>query len=170
VFFIAVVMLWVFINVDYAGREEMSALALKDNDWRDDIFADVVADFNQYYTLLHEVEYKNDEALPVNADNRDEAVRFLRVAFSDELAQNIADYYLNYDPDGRLYVIPTDSIPLITQEDQSRCQITLITPQEANLCVVFPDCYAPGDEVRYTVRLKKDGKRWIICDLDVTTS
>ena len=132
------------------------------------IFVDLVHDFQLYNSLLSEVNYYGLNAIPIHARTIDEAVNYLETGFESELARSISTYYLQYQEDiKRLVVIPTESIPIITENDLDKINMTYIDEQKVVLQRVYFDCYFPGDAYLYTIFMIKVENRWEINSLSL---
>lgn len=132
------------------------------------VFKAVVSDFGLLSSLLGDVTYVSDSIYPVvrKADTYQEAIDYLSEGFSTNLADSIVNYYLAWDEELQgLVVIPTDSIPIITEKDRKQCFIVFISPYHAVVQALYRNCYAKGDSYTYTVHLQKVGIKWQISEL-----
>lgn len=132
------------------------------------VFQAVVGDFALLSSLLDDVAYVSTSIYPVvrKVDTCQEAIDYLSAGFAPDLAASITNYYLAWDKElQRLVVIPTDSIPLITEKERGQCRMVFISPHHAVVQCLYSDCYVEGDSYIYTVHLQKVGIKWQISKL-----
>ncbi len=131
-----------------------------------DVFNDIVTDYELYTSLLNYTYYDEPYQVLTLVSSPEAAYNYLSAGFSPPLAQAIADYYLQWVPQlGKMAVIPTDSIPVITAADQPYVKIKRISPTKVVLERIYTDCYAIGDRWLYRITAYQEQSRWIIVDL-----
>jgi hypothetical protein len=131
-----------------------------------DIVSGIVTDFELYTSILGDTYYDDPYLVLTCFDSPESAFKYLSAGFSPPLAQAIVDYYLQWVPQlGKLSVIPTDSIPVITADDQPYIKIKRISPTKVILERIYSDCYAKGDRYLYRITAFQEESRWIIVDL-----
>lgn len=131
------------------------------------VFQSVVNSFDLLAALMKDVSYAGDSVYPTvnKASNFDAAIEYLSAGFQPELAASIANYYFGWDEESaRLVLIPTDSIPMITADDQGKVQITFISEHQAVLQRIYENCYAGENQYLYSVYVDKLESGWIISD------
>lgn len=130
------------------------------------IFNDVVKDFAVYNSLIRDVYYLNEYNVTEHAADINSAIEYLSQGFSPDLASNIAHQYLKWIPEiEQLSVIPTDSIPLIAENDRHYIKLEWLDEDHVILERSYMDCYEIGDHYIYYITCVNKGKRWIIVDL-----
>lgn len=98
------------------------------------IFDNIIADYALYTSLLNQTYYSEQSQILTCVDSPAAAVEYLSPGFSRSLAQSLVNYYLRWVPDlGKMAVIPTDSIPVITAEDKPYVNTRRISPDEVVL-------------------------------------
>lgn len=142
-----------------------------DNQGTDDfdrIFSDIVADYGLFTSLCQDVYPFQQFNLALHATSPDTARDYLSTGFSPDLAQAISTCYLQWIPEiGKAAIIPTDSIPVITNEDRCRLTMRRISPDEVIMERTYSDCYSIGDRYLYSITVRCSMSRWIICDLQL---
>lgn len=132
------------------------------------IFTNIIADYEVYTSLLSHTYYYEPYQVLTCVDNPESAVSYLTAGFSHSLSQSIADYYLHWVPQlGKMAVIPTDSIPVITAADLPYINVHRKSPDEVVLERIYTDCYELGDRYLYRITAHKEESRWIIVDLSL---
>jgi len=130
------------------------------------IFDNITADYALYTSLLEQTNYFEQYQVLTCVENPESAVEYLASGFSLPLAQSLVDYYLLWVPElGKMAVIPTDSIPVITAEDKPYINIHRISPDEVIMERIYTDCYEMGDRYLYRITAHQEKSRWIIVDL-----
>ncbi|CFY00119.1 Uncharacterized, partial [Syntrophomonas zehnderi OL-4] len=132
------------------------------------VFMSAVRNFRLLSLLLGDTVYVSDSIYPVvrKADTYQEAIDYLSEGFTTDLADTIVNFYFAWDEEmQKLVVIPTDSIPMITEKDRRQCTIVFISPYHAVVQSLYRDCYAQDDIYTYTVHLRKIGVKWQISEL-----
>ena len=133
-----------------------------------DIFEDIIADYALYASLLYDVYPVDQYRVSLHANNPDAASAYLRGGFTPALAADIAGYYLQWLPDiEKMAVIPTDSIPIITEADKLYLSIEWISPDKILIYRTYNDCYEPGDRFLYRIIAQAQEDNWIIEDLQL---
>jgi len=133
---------------------------------RDLIIENIIADYALYTSLLYQTYSWEQYQILSCVDNHESAVEYLAPGFALPLAQSIVDYYLLWVPElGKMAVIPTDSIPVITAEDKPYLNIHRISPDEVVLERIYTNCYEIGDRYLYRITAHQEKSRWIIVDL-----
>jgi len=132
------------------------------------IFEDIIADYALFTAMLNQTYFFKQYQILTCVDNTDAAVEYLAQGFSLPLAQALVDYYLLWLPElGKMAVIPTDSIPVITNGDKPYMNIRRISPDEVVLERIYTNCYEMGDRYFYGITAHKEKSRWIIVDLNL---
>ena len=129
------------------------------------VFRAVVADFAIFSSLTGDVRYVRDSVYPeiLQASTQEEAIALLSKGFQKDLARDLACYYLAWDEAlERLVLIPGDSIPMITAQDESETEVIFRNDHQARLRRLFYNCYAEGDCYRYIIEAEKEGTTWKI--------
>lgn len=132
------------------------------------VLKSVVNSFDLLAALMQDVSYTRDSVYPTvnKANNIDAAIKYLSTGFQPELAASIANYYFGWDEESaRLVLIPTDSIPMITPDDQDKVQITFINENHAVLQRIYENCYAGENQYLYSVYVDKLESGWKISEL-----
>ncbi len=134
----------------------------------DRIFQDTVADFALYTSLLYDVYSLNQYRVSLHANNPESAATYLTGGFNPSLATDIVGYYLQWLPEfNKIAVIPTDSIPIITEADKSFLKMQRISPDKVILERTYTDCYELGDKYLYRITAEQKDGHWIIVDLQL---
>lgn len=130
------------------------------------IIDNITADYALYTSLLNQTySFKQYQILSC-VDNPAAAVQYLAPGFSLSLAQSLVDYYLLWVPEvEKMAVIPTDSIPVITNEDKPYINIRRISPDDVVLERIYTNCYVLGDRYLYRITAHQEQSRWKIVDL-----
>jgi len=132
----------------------------------DKIFFDMVADYELFTSLCQDVYPFQQYNLALHATNPDTANAYLSTGFSPDLAQAISTCYLQWLPEiDKIAIIPTDSIPVITNEDRGCLNMRRISPDEIIMERIYSDCYIIGDRYLYSITARRSSSRWIICGL-----
>jgi len=134
----------------------------------DIIFSDIVADYELFTSLCRDVYPFQQYNLSRHATSPDTAEAYLSTGFSPDLAQAISTCYLQWLPEiGKIAIIPTDSIPVITNKDRNCLNMQQISPEEITMERIYKDCYSLGDCYLYRITARRSISRWIICDLQL---
>ncbi|MEN6349480.1 MAG: hypothetical protein ABFD08_08840 [Syntrophomonas sp.] len=134
-------------------------------------FTAMVNSFELYEALLQDVYEIKNNRIPLHGESAREATDFLSAGFSEELAQNIVETYMQWNPElQKMVIIPCDGIPTI-----SAGEINTITCSQAdgNMVVFqrrYDDCYMQGDCYIYSITLKNYPTGWKIEELDLDES
>ncbi len=134
------------------------------------VFAAAMNSFELVSSLFNDVNYVKNSIYPVavKVDSYQNAVNYLCQGFQPDLAENIAHYYLAWDEDlQKMVVIPTDSIPLITEADRKDSTIVLINDHHAVVQRIYNKCYAENDSYTYIIHLQKEDSVWKISELSL---
>jgi len=164
ILFITILMLFIFPSTTLApGRTDGATEAIFDQ-----VFADLVADYALYSSLLQDVCPLNQHTISLRANSRSEATACLSEGFALPLAQSIVDCYLQWVPEhGKMAIIPTDSIPIITAADKPYLKMRRISPEEVVLERIYIDCYEIGDRYLYKITVHHKELRWIVVDMQL---
>jgi len=136
----------------------------------DKIFSDIVADYALFTSLCQDVYPFQQYNLALHATSLDTAKDYLSAGFSPDLAQAISTCYLQWLPEiNSIAIIPTDSIPVITNEDRNCINMRRISPEEIIMERIYSDCYSIGDRYLYSITARRSLSRWIICDLQLVS-
>ncbi len=136
----------------------------------EEVFTAVVNSFARFSSLINDVYYHKESVYPVvtSAYNIKEATEYLKTGFQVDIAANIANCYLGWDEElARLVVIPTDSIPLITNADQQESSIVFINENHAVLQRSYQKCYTEQDNYIYTIHVIREESGWKISELSL---
>ena len=132
------------------------------------IFDDITADYALFTALLDQTYSIGHYQILTCVDNSESAVKYLTPGFALPMAQSLVDYYLQRVPElGKMAVIPTDSIPVITATDKPYMNIHRISPDEVVLERIYTNCYEIGDRYLYRVTAHQEESRWKIIDLSL---
>lgn len=130
------------------------------------VINEIIADFGFLGSMLADTESYQGYAAVSRFGDLDSAVDHLSQGFEPELAQNITQYLLAYNPDiNRVVIIPREFIPVITAADRPHLRITHLSNESVIARRYYEDCYLLGDRYRYTIEAHKRSDRWIISDL-----
>jgi hypothetical protein len=141
---------------------------ISNEDQLNPVLEDIVADYELYSSLLHDVYYENDYLITNHANTLESASAYLAKGFDQTLAQSMAGYYLKWLPElNKLAVIPTDSIPIISSVDRAYLNMQRISPDKVIIERVYTDCYEPGDKYLYSILAVFKGGHWIISNLQL---
>jgi len=133
-----------------------------------DIFKDIVSDYALYESLLLDIYSVNQYRVSIHADDPIAACAYLSGGFDTTLAQTITDYYLQWIPElNKMNVIPTDSIPVITDSDKPFVNMKRLTPDTVVLERIYNNCYEMEDQYLYRITAQKRGIRWIVIDIQL---
>ncbi len=134
----------------------------------DQVFADLIADFSLYTNLLQATYVTNEYTVAVHTDDPTAAVAYLQQGFGLELAQAIADCYLQWLPEhNKMKIVPTDSMPVITATDKPYLEMQRLSPHELIIKRSYADCYEVGDRYIYIITMETHSKRWIVTNLEL---
>ena len=134
------------------------------------VFRCVVADFAIFSSLTGDVRYVRNSVYPeiLQASTQEEAIDLLSKGFQKDLARDLACYYLAWDEELELLVlIPCDSIPVITAQDEDETEVIFRNDHQARLQRLFYNCYAEGDCYRYIIEAEKEGTQWKISSVSL---
>jgi len=134
------------------------------------VFRSVVADFAIFSYLTGDVKYVRDSVYPeiLRASTQEEAIDLLSKGFQKDLARDLACYYLAWDEGTeQLVLIPGDSIPTITAQDEAETEVIFRNDHQARLQRLFYNCYAEGDCYRYVIEAEKEGTQWKISSVSL---
>jgi len=132
------------------------------------IFKDVISDYALYESLMLDVYSIDQCRVSIHADDPISACAYLSEGFDPVLAQTITEYYLQWIPElDKMGVIPTDSIPVITDADKPFVNMKKITPDKVILERIYTNCYEMEDQYLYRITAQKKGIRWIVVDLEL---
>lgn len=134
------------------------------------VFHSVVADFAIFSYLTGDVKYVRDSVYPeiLRASTQEEAIDLLSKGFQKDLARDLACYYLAWDEGTeQLVLIPGDSIPTITAQDEAETEVIFRNDHQARLQRLFYNCYAEGDCYRYVIEAEKEGTQWKISSVSL---
>lgn len=130
------------------------------------VINEIIADFSFLCSILAEAESCEGYPVVSRFGDLDSAVDYLSQGFEPELAQNIAQYLLTYNPDiDRVVIIPSEFIPVITAADRPYLQITHLSSELVIAQRYYEDCYQLGDRYCYTIEAHKRSDHWKISDL-----
>lgn len=132
------------------------------------IFADIVSDYELFISLTRDVDTMSQYQVSRHAKTPDAATCYLSPGFDPVLSQALVDYYLQYLPNPELLaVIPTESIPTITEVDKPYINLKHISSEQVILERLYEDCYIPGDRYLYRITARYNSNRWVITDLQL---
>jgi hypothetical protein len=133
------------------------------------LYDDLIFDFQVFTRLLADTIEEEQGLYLRSAKDIDQAVRILSTAFAPELAFELANYYLSWDPRRELlWVTAMESIPIVTAADLPGCAV-IFTGQQAIVSCLFADVYQLGDHLAYQITLEKPFDHWVIVDLKLDT-
>jgi hypothetical protein len=134
----------------------------------DKIIADIVADFSLLSSLYQDVSPFQQYYLTLHATSPDTAKAYLSAGYTPDLAEAICECYLQWLPAiGKMAVIPTESVPLITDADRSYLKLRHTSPDEVIIERIYTDCYTPGDRYLYSITAQYVKSRWIISGMQL---
>ncbi len=132
------------------------------------IFDNITADYALFTSLLDQTYTIGHYQILTCVDKPESAVKYLTPGFALPMAQSLVDYYLQWVPElGKMALIPTDSIPVITTTDKPYMNIHRISPDKVVLERIYTNCYEIGDRYLYRVTAYQEESRWIIIDLSL---
>jgi hypothetical protein len=132
------------------------------------IVLDIIDDYAIYTTLLSDIYSLNQYRISIHANSPDSATAFLSQGFDKFLASAITAYYLQWLPElSKMAVIPTDSIPVITEQDIPYLTMQQISPDMVVLERIYTNCYEIGDKYLYLITAQQKEGKWIIIDLQL---
>lgn len=122
--------------------------------------------FSLYSAFLSDCTQKNDALIPLHGTNRAEALIYLNQGFIPEMSEAIIDECTIWNESlGALTIIPTDGIPVLTDEDSEEIRLFWADRNKIILLRKYNNCYAEGDEYRLMVTLIPDHDTWRIGEL-----
>ncbi|PKM76591.1 MAG: hypothetical protein CVU90_11595 [Firmicutes bacterium HGW-Firmicutes-15] len=134
----------------------------------DQVITDIVADYALYTSLLYDIYPLNQYRVSTHANSPDSAIAYLSEGFDKPLASTITACYLQWLPEfNKMSVIPTDSIPIITEADKPYLNIEWQSTNKVLLKRIYTDCYEMGDQYLYLISAEQKGGHWIIIDLQL---
>lgn len=136
----------------------------------DEIFQDIVADYETYTSLMYDVYPIDQYQVSLHVNTPEAATAYLSGGFTPALAADIVGYYLNWLPAvDKMSIIPTESIPIITEADRLYLTIERISPDKVLIKRIYNDCYEPGDSFLYCIVAQNIDGTWIIEDLQLNS-
>jgi hypothetical protein len=137
-------------------------------DTLDQVVLDIIADYALYTSLLHDIYSLNQYRISTHVNNPDSAIAYLAEGFDPPLSSAIVDYCLQWLPAlNKMAVIPTDSIPVITEADKPYLKMKKISPDKVVLERIYTACYEMGDKYLYRITAQRKEGHWIIVDLQL---
>lgn len=129
---------------------------------------DIVTDFGILASMLNNAEPCGNYLIIDQFPDHESAAAYLTTGFEAGLARQLAAFLLTNRPDiGRLVVIPTEFIPMITAVDLPGLHVRHISPETVVISRCYDDCYRPGDRYCYTITANLHEERWKISDLQL---
>jgi hypothetical protein len=136
----------------------------------DEIFQDIVADYETYTSLMYDVYPIDQYQVSIHVNTPEAATAYLCKSFSPALAADIAGYYLKWLPlVDKMAIIPAESIPIITEADRLYLNIERISPDKVLIKRIYNDCYEQGDSYLYCIVAQNIDGTWIIEDLQLNS-
>ncbi|MDD4171880.1 MAG: hypothetical protein PHQ94_06535 [Syntrophomonas sp.] len=164
ILFISILMLFIFPSTTLAPGRTATATDV----FFDQVFADLVADYALYTSLLQDVYPLKQHNISLHVNSPDAATAYLDEGFALPLAQAIVDCYVQWLPEyGKAAIIPADSIPIITAADKPYLKMRRTSPDEVVLERIYINCYEIGDRYLYKITVRPQQLRWIVVDLQL---
>lgn len=126
-------------------------------------FTSITESFAQMNVCLAAQEFIDGYYL-ISAETTQELQADLQEAgISPSLSARIISEYILWKPDlKRLVLIPTDSIPILTEEHRGQTEYLLLDNNTIIFRSRFFDCYQPGDQYSLFVIGIRNESRWVI--------
>lgn len=129
-------------------------------------FHDCIDNFRLLTDLFSETDLLQEYNVPRHATTYTQAKEYLSAGFSADMSDNIIKAYLLWKPTLNSYVVvPTDSIPIITEADEDYITINDIDPHNLKIERLYNNCYENNDQYLYTIMMNKKNEHWIINEL-----
>lgn len=123
---------------------------------------------NHFVRLAYFIEQANSmEPNPV-CSSFENAVAYLRIGFTEELAVGIVETYSYWDPvQGKLAIIPQESIPIISKNDINLLTFIRISENTFIFQRYYYNCYVTAYDDIYQITVQNTDGTWKITHLSL---